>query len=187
MNKQYTKEEYEELVPKIIEHMKLTGEYGEFFPMEMSPMAYNESYANEHFPLTKQEVKDQGLVWREPKEKYFNATMQSNDVPDDITKVDENITKEVIACEHGKNCQHECVGVFKITQQELQAYKKLNIPLPRICQNCRHYARSAWRNPAKLWSRECMKQGCSNKFETSYAPDRPEIVYCEQCYNNEVA
>jgi len=28
---------------------------------------------------------------------------------------------------------------------------------------------------------------CPNKFETTYAPDRPEIVYCEQCYQAEVA
>ncbi|HEY4526141.1 MAG TPA: hypothetical protein VJL32_03550 [Candidatus Paceibacterota bacterium] len=27
---------------------------------------------------------------------------------------------------------------------------------------------------------------CPTEFETSYAPDRPEIVYCEQCYNSEV-
>ena len=28
---------------------------------------------------------------------------------------------------------------------------------------------------------------CPNEFETSYAPERPEIVYCEACYNAEVA
>jgi hypothetical protein len=28
---------------------------------------------------------------------------------------------------------------------------------------------------------------CPNEFETSYAPERKEIVYCEQCYNAEVA
>jgi hypothetical protein len=27
---------------------------------------------------------------------------------------------------------------------------------------------------------------CPVEFETSYAPDRKEIVYCEQCYNAEV-
>lgn len=27
---------------------------------------------------------------------------------------------------------------------------------------------------------------CPNEFETSYAPERPEIVYCEDCYQNEV-
>jgi len=187
LNKQYTKEEYEALVPKIIEHMKSTGEYGEFFPMEMSPMAYNESFAYEHFPLTKEEVEQRRLVWREPKEKNFTSTMASDDVPDDIANVDESITREVIKCAHEGKCSHECVGVFKIAHQELQFHKLLNIPLPRICQNCRHYSRFAWRNPAKLWHRKCMKPGCENEFETSYAPDRPEIVYCENCYNQEVA
>ncbi|MDP2630924.1 MAG: hypothetical protein Q8P56_05975 [Candidatus Uhrbacteria bacterium] len=26
---------------------------------------------------------------------------------------------------------------------------------------------------------------CAVKFQASYAPDRPEIVYCEQCYQAE--
>jgi len=195
-NKQYTKEEYETLVPKIIQHMNEMPytdkkgnvyKYGEFFPAEMSPLAYNESFAYENFPLTREEAEAQGFVWREVKDRQFNITMQSSNVPDNINDVDESITKEVIGCGHEGKCMHECVGAFKITQQELNFYKLLKIPLPRICQNCRHYARFAWRNPAKLWHRKCMKPGCTNEFETSYAPDRPEIVYCEQCYNNEVA
>jgi hypothetical protein len=195
-NKQYSKEEYEALVPKIIEHMNempyinkkgIVYKYGEFFPLEFSPLAYNESYAYENFPMMKDEVENQGLIWREQKEKQFNVTMPGVNVPDDIASVDENITKEVIGCAHESKCAHECAGVFKITKQELQFYKLLNIPLPHICQNCRHYARFAWRNPAKLWHRKCMKPGCLNEFETSYAPDRPEIVYCESCYNSEVA
>jgi hypothetical protein len=162
----------------------------------MSPLAYNESFAHEHFPLTKEEVEKHGLVWRDSQEKQFNVTMSSDDVPDDIANVDESITKEVISCAHEGKCEHECVGVFRITKQELRFYKLLNIPLPRICQNCRHYARFAWRNPAKLWKRQCMcykknhfhgDKPCSNEFETSYAPDRMEIVYCEECYNTEVA
>lgn len=50
LNKQYSKEEYEELVPKIIEHMRKTGEWGEFFPMEMSPFSYENSHAVQFFP-----------------------------------------------------------------------------------------------------------------------------------------
>jgi len=196
LNKQYTKEEYEALVPKIIEHMNempytdkvgRTYKYGEFFPSEMSYFGYNDSLAGDLFPLIKKEAEDRGVAWHNHEKKQFEATMQSLDVPDDISKVDENITKEVISCGHAGKCEHECVGVFRITKQELQFYKLLNIPLPRICQNCRHYARFAWRNPPKLWHRHCMKPGCTNEFETSYAPDRPEIVYCESCYNEEVA
>ncbi len=52
LNKQYTKEEYEELVPKIIEHMKSTGEWGQFFPMEFAPNPYEESYSGFHFPIS---------------------------------------------------------------------------------------------------------------------------------------
>ncbi|MBI4059569.1 hypothetical protein HY406_00725, partial [Candidatus Giovannonibacteria bacterium] len=49
LNKQYTKEEYEKLVPKIIEHMNQMPyidkkgrvyKYGEFFPPELSPFSY---------------------------------------------------------------------------------------------------------------------------------------------------
>ncbi len=186
-NKQYTKEEYEELIPKIIEHMKTTREYGEFFPMNISPLAYNESYAYEHFSLKKEEAEKLGLVWRDFSEKHFNITMNGSNLPDDIKDVAETITKEIVGCAHAGNCAHECAGVFKITKQELQFYKLLNIPLPRICQNCRHYARFAWRNPAQLWPRKCMKPGCQNEFETSYSPTREEIIYCESCYNAEVA
>ena len=28
---------------------------------------------------------------------------------------------------------------------------------------------------------------CSNEFETTFAPDRPHVVYCESCYQAEVA
>ena len=51
LNKQYTKEEYEQLVPKIIEKMKSTWEWWEFFPNNMSPFGYNETVANEYFPF----------------------------------------------------------------------------------------------------------------------------------------
>jgi len=51
LNKQYSREEYEKLVPKIIEHMTRTGEWGKFFPMNMSPFPYDKSVANDCFPL----------------------------------------------------------------------------------------------------------------------------------------
>ncbi len=55
-NKQYTKEQYEELVPRIIEHMMKTLEWGEFFPSWVSPFGYNETVAMDHFPLAREEV-----------------------------------------------------------------------------------------------------------------------------------
>jgi len=45
LNKQYSKEEYEKVKSRLIEHMEKTGERGEFFPIRFSPFAYNETMA----------------------------------------------------------------------------------------------------------------------------------------------
>ncbi|MFA6258552.1 MAG: hypothetical protein WCX79_02535, partial [Candidatus Paceibacterota bacterium] len=108
--------------------------------------------------------------------------------------VDESIIGKVIECKNKGNEQTGCTEAFKIIPDEYQFYKRMNLPIPRFCPNCRHYNRLKQRNPMKLWHRQCMceneshghKGRCKKEFETSYAPDRPEIVYCEGCYNKEV-
>ena len=186
LNKQYTKERYEQLLEKIIGHMKKTGEYGEFFPSNISPFGYNESIAQDYFPKTKEEILKQSYAWRDPEVKNYNITIPTNNIPDNITDVPNSFTKEIIECEHKGKCNEQCATAFRLTASELQFYKRMNIPLPRLCPFCRHYGRLKLKNPMKLWHRKCMKEGCNNKFETSYAPDRPEIVYCEKCYQQEV-
>jgi hypothetical protein len=205
LNKQYSKEEYEELTPRIIDQMNTmpyvdqrgrTYGYGEFFPPELSPFAYNETIAQEYFPLTKDETMGRGYRWKDPNIKEYQVTIRSEDLPDNIKDVTDSIVNEVVGCEHAGRCLHQCVGAFKIVPQELQFYKRMNLPLPRLCPNCRHYERLKKRNPMKLWHRSCMcdrknhfhgDSHCTVEFETSYAPDRPEIVYCESCYNSEIA
>lgn len=218
LNKQYSKEEYEKLVPKIIEHMNampyvdkrgVAYRYGEFFPAELSPFPYNITEAYEFSPKTKEEAMAGGWTWKEEEEKNYVATVQSKNLPDHINDADESILKDVIACGHAGTCNEECAGAFKVVPQEFQFLKQFSVPLPRLCPNCRHYQRLKWRNIPKFQLRKCQCAGdksengvyantakahqsheledhCPNKFETSYAPDRPEIVYCEQCYNAEV-
>jgi len=196
LNRQYTKESFEALRAKIIEHMDSMPyidskgrayKYGEFFPPEISPFAYNETITQEHFPLTKEQAEEQGYKWKESDIKTYKTDIKSEDLPDHIKDVAENITGKVIECAHKGKCNEQCSTAFKIISSEFDFYRKMNLPLPRLCPNCRHYGRLKQRNPLKLWHRKCMKPGCTNEFETSYAPDRPEIVYCEQCYNSEVA
>jgi hypothetical protein len=203
-NKQYSKEEYFELRGKIIEHMNEKPyidkknniyKYGEFFPSEFSPFAYNESIIQEVFPLTKEEALSQGYRWREKQERNYNIDIYNKDIPDDIKNTDESIINKVIECQNNTSAQESrspdqdtlgCTEAFKITREEFQFYQQMNLPLPRYCPNCRHYNRLKQRNPLKLWHRKCMKEGCNNEFETSYAPQRPEIIYCEECYKREV-
>jgi len=195
LNRQYTKEEYEELIPKIIKHMSdmpyidskgREYKYGEFFPSELSPFCYNETIAQEYFPLTKEQAVEQGYRWKDKEERNYNIDIYNKDIPDNITDITDDITDKIIECAHKGECNHQCTEAFKIIPEELQFYKRMNLPLLRLCPNCRHYERLAQRNPLKLWHRKCMKEGCSNEFETSYSPERPEIVYCEKCYQQEV-
>ena len=194
-NKQYTKEQYEELVGKIIQHMSdmpyIDGKgrvykYGEFFPSELSPFCYNETIAQEYFPLTKEQAEEQGYRWKDKEERNYNIDIYNKDIPDNITDITDDITDKIIECAHKGDCNHQCTEAFKIIPEELQFYRRMNLPLPRLCPNCRHYERLSQRNPLKLWHRSCMKEGCTNEFETSYAPERPEIIYCERCYQQEV-
>jgi len=215
-NKQYTKEEYEKLVPKIIEHMNempyidkkgRVYKYGEFFPSELSFFAYNETFAFNDFPITKDEVIAEGYRWKEPDEKDYKITLQSEAIADHIKDVTDEILSQAIGCAHKGECGDRCTTAFRITKQELDFYRANNIPIPRLCHNCRHVRRVKNQSSMKLWHRKCACTGeksengiyqnqakhfhgadkCPNEFETSYAPDRKEIVYCESCYNSEVA
>lgn len=54
LNKIYPKEIYDKLKLKIIEHMKATDEWGEFFPADLSPFHYNETIAQFYYPIIKE-------------------------------------------------------------------------------------------------------------------------------------
>ena len=198
LNKQYTKEEYFKTVEKIKQQMNekpyidkqgRVYKYGEFFPPELSPFAYNETIAQEYFSLTKEEALKEGFKWKNREKRNYAITLKTEDIPNDIQELGQSICREVIQCATQSEQEREnngCTMAFKIIPKELEFYKKMNLPLPRYCPNCRHFQRLRQKNPLKLYHRACMKEGCNNEFETTYSPDRPEIIYCERCYNEEV-
>lgn len=182
LNQQYTKEEYESLVPRIIEYMRETGEWGEFFDASISPWAYNETMAAVHYPASPEEVKELGFRWSDyqpplPEVKKIVSPEQMKRLPDHIKDIPDDIIHWALTCEiSGK--------LFKIIKPELIFYRDHAIPLPRRHPDQRHQDRMLLRNPKKLWDRHCMK--CGKPIQTTYAPQRPEIIYCEECYLKEV-
>lgn len=208
LNKKYSKEEYLKLTSKIKKHMeempyidaqgrKYT--YGDFFPFDMAPHGYSQSQAFEYFPITESEAQAMGYKWRIPDERKYQINIKAEELLDNIDEISNGITQSIIQCEHQNNMNHkngcdvDCASAFKITEQELSFYKQMNLPIPRLCFNCRHVDRVSWRNVPALYNRQCMcEEGshghsgkCTNQFETSYAPNRPEKVYCEDCYQKE--
>lgn len=179
-NKRYSKEEYTELKAKIIEHMKTTGEYGEYFPPQIAPVYYNETRGQVYMPLSKEEVLEKGWHWEDRVPGIFGkGTLEMSNVPDSINEIEQDFISNIFTC-------NECTKNFNITPDEFVFYKREILPLPRKCPDCREKGRVKIRLPRKLWHRSCMNTGCSNEFETAYAPERTEKVYCESCYNKEV-
>jgi len=182
LNKKYTKEEYEDLVGKIIEHMKKTGEWGEFFKPSISPFGYNETVANEYSPLTKDEALKKGYNWSDyvnpsPKADKVISAAEMKVIPGDINEIPDEIINWALTCEiTGK--------LYKIQKNELKFYKGNGIPIPKRHPDQRHKDRMTLINPRKLWDRKCSK--CGVEIQTSYSPERPETVYCEACYLKEV-
>lgn len=203
LNKQYEKGEYFEKLSKIKQQMMditytdksgKVYKYGEFFPAEISPFCYNETVASDYFPLSKEEIENAGLNWKEKETSLYKITIKNEEIPTDIKDVSDQILSEVIECAHKGECKDRCTGAFKILQNELTFYKRFNIPIPHLCYWCRHFERFRKRRPLKLWRRQCMCDlinhehigKCVNEFETSYSSDREEKVFCEGCYQKEV-
>lgn len=191
-NKQYTQTEYEALATKIIAHMKQTGEWGQFFPMSLSPFGYNETIANECFPLERAEVLALGATWQDedfsphPTDGFYTPL-------DDIQAYKES--EEARSALLAGMIQCQVTGrPFKVAPQELSFYLKHSIPIPTQHPDVRHRERFLLRGPLTMQERQCQcaqsdhdHQGqCPNQFETTYPPESPNKVYCEQCYQKTV-
>jgi hypothetical protein len=175
LNRQYTEEEYFEILPRLIEHMQKTKEWGENIPIQYSPFPYNDTLAYEFFPLEKSEALSKGYTWNDQHDESIEVehTIPAHTLPDSIGEVPDDVLNWAIVCEAtGKP--------FKIIRRELEFYRQLQLPLPHIHPMERHRRRRKRRNPHRLWDRECVQ--CGKQLRSPYAPDRPDRIFCESCY-----
>ncbi len=164
--------------------MQRTGEWGTFFPPKLSPYWYNQTEWWDLDYMWKEEAIAKWFNWSDyeapsPKvekiitvETYCNTSLldNANNVPDDILNW-------AVECEITKK-------PFRIIKQELEFYRHHNLPIPSRHPDQRHLERMKLRNPRKLFTRHCDK--CKKEIQTTYNSERPEIVYCEECYNAEI-
>lgn len=163
LNKQYTPQEYRKLRLKIIEYMKTTKEYGEYFPPWLSPFGYNESSAFDYMPLSKEDANRKGFLWF-----------------DDVEAESDTFKTENARCEF-------CKKDYKLINQELVFYKKMRVPLPVLCWPCRLKRLIESRRAWELFERPC--DGCGTVIQTPYCELEGQgrattlRVLCEKCYN----
>ena len=139
-NKQYTKDEYEQLLPKIINHMRETEERGEFFNPSLSLFGYNETVAYEYYPLTQWEAINK---WYTRQENNYDPQ-----IPDSATihnwssnwtfgidnHDDQTILSTIFLCNTTQR-------PYRLVKAEVDFYRKQWLPLPRLHPDQRHARR----------------------------------------------
>ena len=190
-NKQYSKEEYETLVPKIIEHMRkdgpamnpshsmttpnnqVSGSWGEFFPMSVSTTSYNHSLASRYFPIPKEKALAAGLQWMD---KDTHAPVSSSDIPD--------LPDQLPASDEPIVAKSNVSGrPFRITTQEIKRYRRFHAPLPRMTYDERMEERSKSLGGVQLYESTCARSG--KPILTTYPPDSPWIIWDRDVYEQE--
>lgn len=141
LNKQYSKEEYENLKSKIITQMKEKGEWGEWYPKNMSFFGYNESCAQDQFPLEKIAAQNNGFSWEDTERGTYGKETMSWET------VSNSVLNEIFACVKSKKN-------FRFVEHEINLYKKLAYPFPRIHPDLRLEERLRQRGENKLYKRE---------------------------------
>ena len=132
--------------------MRSTGEWGEFFPASISPFGYNETVANEYFPMTREAALAKGFQWSdyEAPAPTVSRTIPASRLPERIEDIPDDILNWAIEC--------EVTGrPFRIIAQELDFYRRHQLPIPRRHPDQRHLDRMSLRNPRKLFERKCDK------------------------------
>ncbi len=124
-NKQYTKEEYFDLVARIKAQMKERGEYGEFFPISLSPFPYEDTLAQDYFP---QQEKVTSVAQ--------GSYLSTKTLPDESRDIDaESLSKNTYLCPQ----THK---LFRFQKMELEYYKKQGIPVPHVSFEARYRKRN---------------------------------------------
>jgi hypothetical protein len=120
LNKQYSEDRYEKLVLKIVRHMQETGEWGQFFPIRISPFSFNKTIGFEYYPVGKKEALEKGWSWE-------------NDLNSGSSRAK---SSDLQTCEvSGK--------LFRVSTQELVLLERLNLQPPKKCPQVRHVERMA--------------------------------------------
>ncbi len=171
LNKQYSAAEYADLSVKVIEHMKSTGEWGEFFPIAMSPVPYNQTMAQDLLPLTPTTVGEYGARWLDPLAP--DAVVAGRKAPE---RLPAKRPVELLTCvETGRP--------YPVTGPEWRFYTRVGVPLPMVAPEAR--MRRLWRTlgERRLYDRRCAVSG--EPMLSTYSPERTERVLSVEAYLQE--
>lgn len=177
LNKQYSEQEYKELVPRLIEHMKKHGEYGEFFPYNFAYNGFNLSLGAFYYNETEESIRTKG-GFLEPEQKSDLSGLPGGSLPDLASEItDDFIGKPINCAETGRP--------YTFIKQELDFYRKHHLPFPIFYPEERN--RRRYSQLARLDPREIRCHLCGSSIVTYYPEEFGyEKILCEECYMGEI-
>ncbi len=170
-NTAMSQQEYDILVPRVIDHMRSTGEWGEFFHPSISSFGYNETIGLDNFPLSHETVEKYGWNWYNiPKKERTGTyiepldTNQYNSTIVGAETAEKNTTtliNGIVQCE-------ETGEPYRILKEELRFYILHDLPIPRKHPQVRYNKRIEQMNPRVLNTTTCSE--CGTDIQTTYLP-----------------
>jgi len=178
-NRKYEKEEYYKELDKIKTNLLEKGDYGEFFPYSLSTFAYNGSLADMSFPLTKEDIIKNKILWQPDTQTDVGdmEILPTEEIPDTIEEVRNDVVVKALVC-------RETSRPFRITESELEFYRNHLIPLPDIHPHQRMKDRYKYLGNYSMYNNNCAV--CGKNIKTIYDHNDNWILYCEDCYKREV-
>ncbi len=174
-NKQYSEEEYFEKLDEIKTKMLTNGEYGEFFPMSFSPVAYNSSFANIVYPMNEEDALSRSIFWQS--ENNINTgnlkAIRASDLPDNISDANKDLCDFAVI---GKISEKP----FRLTEREIDFYVRNKIALPIDTPQKRMLERFKLFNDFKVRKEYC--DLCKKETLSNYRKSDGYILYCDSCY-----
>jgi hypothetical protein len=173
LNRQYLEDEYHELVPRIVSHMRSSGEWGEFFPAQLSAAPYNCSLAQRYFPMTEEECLSRGLGWYEARSPEAAGALCAADLPDRVPEEDSPL---VVRSSGGK--------IFGISAQEIRRLRRMRAPLPLYPYDERMNQRMQRLGGIRMYPRVCDRSG--ERLASIHPPDAPYAVWERELLEREL-
>ncbi len=78
-----------------------------------------------------------------------------------------------------RTCQN-CKQGFIIEPEDFDFYKKIDVPQPTWCPECRLQRKMLWRNERTLYKQVCNL--CKTDVVSMYSENSPYVVYCNSCW-----
>ncbi len=172
-NRQYTEEEYWPLVDAIKTAMLERGEYGDFFPHQMNPIAFNASHAMALWPTEEQEARRIGMRWYSFNDEKNGEASAMSELPQRLVDTTDAILDQKFRCPATSR-------IFRYVKPELDFHRTMNLALPRVHPSIRRYGRAAQQFAMRLHHRSCDK--CGAGMQSRIPDSHKGTVYCQKCY-----